>query len=209
MCSNSSVAGERSSKTAITHYRVEWMGVWCQHTQSSFSEMHWSFRIVWAGPYFTSVNQHWCFCGEMAARNQYFPQAIWRDDNHLGWYWHTNWHTDGRSIRQPPTVDDLMALVMRTLGVTRRYAMDELEQVWGTSIRLEWLCTNFSGITDADMEARIQSASRTYLLYLAGCTLFSNKRGIRVFTSYLKLFEDFGGVSRFAWGTIALAVLCR
>jgi len=61
--------------------------------------------------------------------------------------------TGGRSVRQPPTVDDPTALVLRTLGVTRRAAMDELEQVQGTSVRLERLRANFSRVTDAETEA--------------------------------------------------------
>lgn len=73
----------------------------------------------------------------------------------------------GRSVN-PSTVDDLMILVMRILGVTRRAAMDELEQVRGTSVRLEWLRANFSCVADADTEAQIQSTARAYLLYLVG-----------------------------------------
>ena len=61
--------------------------------------------------------------------------------------------TGGRSVRQPPTVDDPTALVLRTLGVTRRAAMDELEQVQGTSVRLERLRANFSLVTDAETDA--------------------------------------------------------
>ena len=72
-----------------------------------------------------------------------------------------------------------MALVIRILGVTRKSTMDELEQVRGTFVRLEWLRANFSCVTDADTEARIQFAARAYLLYLVGCTLFSDKNGTK------------------------------
>jgi len=33
--------------------------------------------------------------------------------------------------------------------------------------------------TDADTETRIQFAARAYLLYLVGCTLFSDKNGTK------------------------------
>ena len=114
----------------------------------------------------------------------------------------------GRSVN-PSTVDDLTILVMRILGVTRRAAMDELEQVRGTSVRLEWLRANFYCVADADTEAQIQSAARAYLLYLVGCTLFSDTSRTRVSTLYLKLFEDLGDVYRFACGTAAIAFLYR
>ena len=46
----------------------------------------------------------------------------------------------------------------------------------------------------------IQCTARAYMLYLAGCTLFSDKSGTWVSTDYLKLFEDLGQVLAFAWG---------
>ena len=71
-------------------------------------------------------------------------------------------------------MDDATDL-LRTLGVTRRAAQDELELIWGTSVRLEWLCANFFNVTDVNMEARIKCVGRAYLLYSVGCTLFSDK----------------------------------
>ena len=69
---------------------------------------------------------------------------------------------------------------MRTLGVTWRAAQDELGLIRGTSVRLEWLRTNFSNVTNADTKTRIKCTGRAYLLYLIGCTLFSDKSGTRV-----------------------------
>ena len=57
-----------------------------------------------------------------------------------------------------------------------------------------------SHVTNADLDRRIQCAARAYMLYLASCTLFSDKSGTWVSTDYLKLFEDLGQVLAFAWG---------
>ena len=75
---------------------------------------------------------------------------------------------------------DATELLMRTLGVTRRAAENELGLVRGTFVILEWLRVNFSNVIDADMKVRIKYVVRTYLLYLVECTLFSNKSGPRV-----------------------------
>ena len=78
-----------------------------------------------------------------------------------------------------------------------------------TSVRLEWLRSHFSNVTDADMEVRIKCAFRSYLLYLVGCTFFSDKRRTRVSVSYVSLFEDLDAISTYAWGTTTLAYLYR
>jgi len=57
-------------------------------------------------------------------------------------------------------VKDATALLMSTLGVTRRAADDEFGLVQGTSVRLEWLRVNFSNVTDADMKVRIKCVVR-------------------------------------------------
>ena len=46
-------------------------------------------------------------------------------------------------------------------------------------------------------------------MYLVGCTLFSDKSGMRIFFDYLKLFEDLGQVSSYTWGAAALAYMYR
>ena len=104
---------------------------------------------------------------------------------------------------------DATELLMWTLGVTRIVAEDELGMIWGTSVRLELLHSHFSNATDANTEVRIKCAVRAYLLYLVGCTLFSDKSGTRVSVSYVSLFEDLCAVSTYAWGTATLAYLYR
>ena len=81
-----------------------------------------------------------------------------------------------RSVSSP-VADDATSLLMRTLGVTRKAAQDELGLTRSRSVRLEWLRANFSNVTDVNTEARIKCTVRDYLLYLIGCALFSNKSG--------------------------------
>jgi len=52
-------------------------------------------------------------------------------------------------------------------------------------------------------------ATRAYLLYLVGCTLFSDKSGTRVFVEYLQLFEKLGQISSYVWGAAALTYQYR
>ena len=75
--------------------------------------------------------------------------------------------------------------------------------IWGTSIKLELRCTNFSNVTDADTDARIKCAVRAYLLYLVEplsgwVHLCSDKSRTRVSISHVRLFEDLGVVSTYA-----------
>ena len=81
-------------------------------------------------------------------------------------------------------------MLVSLLGVTHRNANDELNVNRGLFIRLEWPCSKFSNITDPDTEPHIKCAVRAYLLYLVGCTIFSDKSGTRVSISYLRLFAD-------------------
>jgi len=98
---------------------------------------------------------------------------------------------------------------MRTLGVTRRVAKDELGIIRGTSVRLEWLRSHFSNVMDANTEVRIKCTIRAYLLYLVGCILFNDKSETRVSISYVSRFEDMGAVSIYTWGTATPAYLYR
>ena len=87
---------------------------------------------------------------------------------------------------------------MWTLGVTQRVAEDELGMIRGTSVRLEWLRSRFSNVTDADTELRIKCAVRAYLLYLVWCILFGDESGTQVSILYVSLFEDLDAVSTYA-----------
>jgi len=77
------------------------------------------------------------------------------------------------------------------------------------SVRLEWLRSKFSDISDADSPIYIMCCVRAYLLYLVGCTIFADKSDTRVSIMYLPLFENIGSVSSYTWGATALVYLYR
>ena len=100
-------------------------------------------------------------------------------------------------------------LVEHGLGVTSQQAQEELLGVRGTSVRMEWLRDLYGDVTDADPEDRIRHAARAYLLYILGCTLFTDKTGTRVPVVYLRLLMNFDEARTYAWGAAALAHLYR
>ncbi|XP_028070433.1 protein MAIN-LIKE 1-like [Camellia sinensis] len=74
---------------------------------------------------------------------------------------------------------------------------------------MEWLRNKFSGCKDSDTEESIVCAGRAYLLFLLGCTLFSDKSGTRVPVVYLQLLMDVTDIHTYAWGAAALTYLYR
>ncbi|XP_012567314.1 protein MAINTENANCE OF MERISTEMS-like [Cicer arietinum] len=50
-------------------------------------------------------------------------------------------------------------------------------------------------------------AARAFLLFLVGCTLFSNKSVFAVSVAYLECFRDLNSCQGYAWGAAALAYL--
>lgn len=99
-------------------------------------------------------------------------------------------------------------LVEHGLGVTSQ-AHEELVGVRGSSVRLEWLRDLFGDVTDADPEEHIRHAARAYLLYILGCTLFTDKSGTRVPVLYLRLLMNLDQARTYAWGAATLAHLYR
>jgi len=91
----------------------------------------------------------------------------------------------GCSVSRSWRFTDVKEMLVSLLGVSPRDALDELGLVREISIRLECLRFKFSHITDTDSGRHIQCAARTYLLYLVGYTLFSDKSGMRVSIEYL------------------------
>ena len=69
---------------------------------------------------------------------------------------------------------EVQALLVDVLGVEPTEAYEELMQVWGQSVRLEWLREMFAGIFDDDGHEMVDCAVRVYLLYLLGGTLFTD-----------------------------------
>ncbi|XP_028111263.1 protein MAIN-LIKE 2-like [Camellia sinensis] len=65
------------------------------------------------------------------------------------------------------------------------------------------------GLGITERAAHEECAARAYLLFLLGCTLFSDKSGDRVPVVYLGLLMDLGSIHTYAWGVAALAFLYR
>ena len=102
---------------------------------------------------------------------------------------------------------DAYSLLLDALGVDPNEANDELQQVRDQYVRLEWLRGRFSNISEEDGEDMIDCAVRAYLLYLLGCTLFTEKSGTRVLIIYLTLLTDLELVRTYAWAATSLAYL--
>ncbi|XP_028111755.1 protein MAIN-LIKE 2-like [Camellia sinensis] len=116
----------------------------------------------------------------------------------------------GKSVSIPDVTDHHgVTLLVYGLGITERAAHEEVSSAGGNSVRLEWLRSQFAGVTDSNPEEAIQCAARAYLLFLLGCTLFSDKSGGRVPVVYLGLLMDLGSIHTYAWGAAALAFLYR
>ncbi|XP_028054676.1 protein MAIN-LIKE 2-like [Camellia sinensis] len=116
----------------------------------------------------------------------------------------------GKSVSIPDVTDHHgVTLLVYGLGITELTAHEEVSSAGGNSVRLEWLRSQFSGVTNSDPEEAIQCAARAYLLFLLGCTLFSDKSGGRVPVVYLGLLMDLGSIHTYAWGAAALAFLYR
>ncbi|XP_028106154.1 protein MAIN-LIKE 1-like, partial [Camellia sinensis] len=116
----------------------------------------------------------------------------------------------GKSVSIPDVTDHHgVTLLVYGLGITERAAHEEVSSAGGNSVRLEWLQSQFAGVTDSDPDEAIQCAARAYLLFLLGCTLFSDKSGGRVPVVYLGLLMDLGSIHTYAWGAAVLAFLYR
>ncbi|XP_028091890.1 protein MAIN-LIKE 2-like [Camellia sinensis] len=116
----------------------------------------------------------------------------------------------GRSVSVLDVMDLYgVILVVSGLGITEYVTHNGVSTAGGSLVRLEWLRSQFAGITDSDPEEAIECAARGYLLFMLGCTLFSDKSGTRVPVVYLGLLMDLGFIHTYAWGAAALAFLYR
>ncbi|XP_028105922.1 protein MAIN-LIKE 1-like [Camellia sinensis] len=97
-----------------------------------------------------------------------------------------------KSVSVPDMIDHHgVTLLVYGLGIIERVAHEEVST------------------SDLDPEEAMQCATRAYLLFLLGCTLFSDKSGGRVPVVYLGLLMDLGSIHTYAWGAAALAFLYR
>lgn len=79
----------------------------------------------------------------------------------------------------------------------------------GSRVKLSWLHSKFSQLSEHPTDKEIACKTRAYLLYLIGATLFSDKDKGYVSPKYLPLLSDFDKVREYAWGTAALAHLYK
>ena len=85
------------------------------------------------------------------------------------------------------TYDCLLNIYTKYLNKANMYANQP-----GEEVTLEWYQTR---------------CIRAFLLYLVGCTLFSDKTGSGCCVVYLKYFDDLTTVNQWSWGAAALAFL--
>ncbi|RWR94760.1 serine/threonine-protein phosphatase 7 long form [Cinnamomum micranthum f. kanehirae] len=100
-------------------------------------------------------------------------------------------------------------LLERGLGVDRASAAAELNLARGGVVRMGWIRRVCGDISPASSVEEVECAARGYLLYLLGCTLFTDKSATRVPIYYLSLLMDLTRVRDYAWGAAALAYLYR
>ncbi|XP_028103315.1 protein MAIN-LIKE 1-like [Camellia sinensis] len=105
--------------------------------------------------------------------------------------------------------DEAAKVLVKSLGVLEDDAVVELKGARGQSVRLEWLHEKFKSVSNMDSDDFIHYATRAYLLFLLGCTLFVDKTINRAPVVYLQLLEDLDLVHSYAWGAVILAFFYR
>ncbi|XP_012828286.1 PREDICTED: serine/threonine-protein phosphatase 7 long form homolog [Erythranthe guttata] len=98
------------------------------------------------------------------------------------------------------------AIVNRILGVV----LESTDKCWGQNLKalkLEWLRSTFSSVTDSDDENKKTCATRAFLLYVLSCTIFQDKTGNMGTLQLLCLLEDLDNIRTYAWGTVCLCLL--
>ena len=79
----------------------------------------------------------------------------------------------------------------------------------GQSFKMDWLRSMFEPGSAVEDPEEVARCARVYLLYVFGCSLFSDKSGNRVPASWLEFLRDLGQVRSYAWGAAVLAYLYR
>ncbi|XP_028108860.1 protein MAIN-LIKE 2-like [Camellia sinensis] len=98
----------------------------------------------------------------------------------------------GKSVSVPDVTDHHgVTLLVYGLGIAERVAHEEVF-AGGNLVRLEWLRSQFAGVTDSDPEEAIY-----------------DKSGGRVPVVYLGLLMDLGSIHTYAWGAAVLAFLYK
>ncbi|XXG88048.1 hypothetical protein AAC387_Pa12g0314 [Persea americana] len=117
------------------------------------------------------------------------------------------------SYNERMVYQEAQSLLINALGVQSTEAHEQLMHVRSKFVRLEWLRERFVDIYEDDGDEMVDCAVRAYILFLLGCTLFTDKSGTRVpIISYS--IDGFRGMDleverSYAWGVAALAYLYR
>ena len=122
----------------------------------------------------------------------------------------TGLEVDGLPV-QAPALDTKNAreLVCEMLSVTDDEAEESMRGKRGATMKLEWLRETFMNDIRSTDPDRLVYAARAYLLYIFGCSLFTDKTGSRVSVAYLRLLDDLTQLHHYAWGAATLAYLYR
>ncbi|KAK1304873.1 hypothetical protein QJS10_CPB11g00705 [Acorus calamus] len=117
----------------------------------------------------------------------------------------------GQAVSKPQieNFDAAVELVRDTLHIDPSNIVSELATSNGRSVRLSWLKEHLATKSRMMPQHTIECAVRGYLLYLLGCTIFSDKTGTHVSVEYLQYLLDLKKVKDHAWGAATLAHLYR
>nr|XP_027191104.1 protein MAIN-LIKE 1-like [Cicer arietinum] len=100
--------------------------------------------------------------------------------------------------------DDAAELLGELLVVSLAAAYAEFNLMRTTTVRYSWLLDVYH---QRCSNQHWQMAARAFLLFLVGCTLFSDKSAFAVSVAYLECFRDLNSCGGYAWGAAALAYL--
>lgn len=100
--------------------------------------------------------------------------------------------------------DEGANILAELLGVSHGVAYAEFNVTRTATVRYSWLLDVYH---QRCREHRWQMAARAFLLFLVGCTLFSDKSAYAVSVAYLECFRDLNSCGGYAWGAAALAYL--
>nr|XP_004488488.1 protein MAIN-LIKE 1-like [Cicer arietinum] len=100
--------------------------------------------------------------------------------------------------------DDGADILTEFLGVSHDVAYAEFNVTRTTTVRYSWLLEVYY---QHCRDQHWQMVARIFLLFLVGCTLFSDKSAYAVSVAYLECFRDLNSCERYAWGATALAYL--
>jgi len=98
--------------------------------------------------------------------------------------------------------NEARALLVELLGVEEGPANAELCECCANVVKLSWLRDRYEVCC---AKKQWEFATRAYLMYLVGCTIFADKSATSVKVCYLPLFRDLSVCDGYSWGVSALA----